>query len=247
MYILVACKIVSDDQDARVTSERTLDFSKAHQIVSEYDLNALEAAVRLAEANPGSCVKVISAGPKSADDSKLKKTILAHGADELFLVADDALADADSHVTALELAGLTRTAGDYDIIVVGDGSADVYARQTGAQLASVLGIPYVSGIVEMAADSKTLRVRRVVGDKVEQLFVPCPCVVSIASSAAVPRIPGMKDILGAGKKPMNVSIASVGATPTVVTVEVKAPEEADRKRQIFEDINDFAAAVKAAL
>ena len=50
MNIAVAVKVVPDDQDIAVAADRTLDYSKAHQVVSEYDLNAIEAAALLADA-----------------------------------------------------------------------------------------------------------------------------------------------------------------------------------------------------
>ena len=111
MNILVACKIVPDDQDVKTGSDGSLDFSRAHQVVSTYDLNAIEAAALLAEANPGSTVKAISVGSAKADDSKTKKNILARGVDELFLVADDAVAGLDAFGTAAELACLAGLRG----------------------------------------------------------------------------------------------------------------------------------------
>jgi electron transfer flavoprotein beta subunit len=69
---------------------------------------------------------------------------------------------------------------------------------------------------------------------------------------ALPRIPGMKEILKAGKKPMNVTGASDIAAPAVATIEVKAPEAAERKLDVKKASDDgaieaFAAALKAAL
>lgn len=49
MNIAVLVKVVPDDQDIQVRADRTLDLSKAKPKVSEYDLNAIEAAVQLAE------------------------------------------------------------------------------------------------------------------------------------------------------------------------------------------------------
>ena len=48
MQVVAAIKIVPDDQDIQVAADRSLDFSKARPVVSEYDLNALEAAAQLA-------------------------------------------------------------------------------------------------------------------------------------------------------------------------------------------------------
>lgn len=45
MNIAVAVKVVPDDQDIAVAADRTLDYSKAHQVVSEYDLKDRKSVV----------------------------------------------------------------------------------------------------------------------------------------------------------------------------------------------------------
>ena len=54
MNIVAAFKVVPDDQDIQVSADGTLDYSKAKNTVSAYDLNAIEAAAQLAAANEGS-------------------------------------------------------------------------------------------------------------------------------------------------------------------------------------------------
>ena len=56
MNIIVPIKVLADDQDIVVAADRSLDDSKAHRIVSTYDLNAIEAAVQLASAHEDSKV-----------------------------------------------------------------------------------------------------------------------------------------------------------------------------------------------
>jgi electron transfer flavoprotein beta subunit len=186
-------------------------------------------------------------GPKKADDSKTKKNILARGVDELFLAADDALDGLDAFATAAELAKLAAKAGDWDVIVTGDGSADLYAKQTGVQLAAKLGVPFVSGVVSAEAADGKLVAKRLLESEEETVEVPLPAVVSVAPEFAEPRIAGMKDILAAGKKPMNVEGAEGAPAKAVEEVSVKAPAEVDRKKEMFDDVDAFAAAVKAAL
>ena len=246
MNILVACKIIPDDQDIQVAGDGSLDFSKAHATISEYDLNAIEFAAQLGEAT-GSTVKAISVGGASADDSKVKKNVLARGVDELFLTADDATADLDSAATAAELAKLAAAAGGYDLIVVGTGSADLYAKQVGVHLAAKLDVPYVSGVTKGAIEGSNFACTRVLESVAENVDVPLPCVVSVLPDAALPRIAGMKDILAAGKKPMNVSAAEGVAAPAVSTVSLAAPAQVDRKCEVFDDVDAFVAAVKAAV
>ena len=115
MKIVVSFKVVSDDQDIQVSGDGSLDFSKAHKIVSAYDLNAMEAAAQLAAANEGASVVGVTVGDAKIDDSKLKKNVLARGVDELFMTADDACADMDAHATAAALADLLGKVGEYDL------------------------------------------------------------------------------------------------------------------------------------
>ena len=252
MKIVVSFKVVPDDQDIQVSGDGSLDFSKAHKIVSAYDLNAMEAAAQLAAANEGASVVGVTVGDAKIDDSKLKKNVLARGVDELFMTADDACADMDAHATAAALAELVAKVGDYDLILCGDGSADNYAQQVDVQLAAKLGLPVVNGATKIEAGDGFVTVERTLEDVVETVEVPLPAVVSVTPDAALPRIPGMKDILAAGKKPMNVVAADGTYANAIEIVDCKAPEQADRKLEIIDASEDgaiekFAAAIKAAL
>ena len=55
-----------------------------------------------------------------------------------------------------------------------------------------------------------------------------------------------KDLVDAICETFGVS-ADAPAAAAVETVAVKAPEQADRACKVFEDVNEFVAAVKAAL
>ena len=252
MKIVVSFKVVPDDQDIQVSGDGSLDFSKAHKIVSTYDLNAVEAAAQLAAANEGSSVVGVTVGDAKIDDSKLKKGILARGMDELFMTADDACADMDAHATATALSELIAKVGDYDLILCGDGSADNYAQQVDVQLAAKLGLPVVNGATKIEAGDGFVTVERTLEDVVETVEVPLPAVVSVTPDIALPRIPGMKDILAAGKKPSSVNAASDVEAAVVDVVETKAPQQAERKMEMLDasvdgDLEKFAAALKAAL
>lgn len=252
MKIVVSFKVVPDDQDIQVAGDGSLDFGKAHQIVSTYDLNAIEAAAQLAAANDGSEVIGVTVGSAKIDDSKMKKNVLARGVNELYMTADDACADLDAIATAGALADLIAKVGEYDLILCGDGSADNYAQQVDVQLASKLGLPVVNGATKIEAGDGVVTVERTLEDVVETVEVPLPAVISVTPDIALPRIPGMKDILAAGKKPMNVAGAEGAYASALEVVDCKAPEQADRKLEILDAsadgaIEQFAAAIKAAL
>ncbi len=250
MRILAAVKIVPDDQDITTAADGSLDFSKARPVVSEYDLNVIEAAAQLAEATDSS-LATVSVGPASIDDSKLKKNVLARGVDELFFITNDAYDEIDARATAQLLADFT-TGDSYDLIMVGDGSADLYAKQVGVQLADKLGLPYVCGAVTCEVSGSTLTCKRMLENEMETVEVSLPAVISVLPDAATPRICGMKDILAAGKKPMNVTASDTAPSEAIEVISCKAPKQVERKCEILdasdEDaINTFAAAIKAAL
>lgn len=251
MKIIVACKVVPDDQDIQVQSDGSLDMSKAHQVVSTYDLNAIEAAAQLASEQDGSQVIAVSVGASAIDESKLKKNILARGVDELHMIADDSCDGLDAHASAEALSELIGKIGDYSLVICGDGSADNFAQQVDIQLACALGLPVVNGVTKITVHGGVVQVERSLEDDIETLEVDLPAVISVAPDIALPRIPGMKDILAAGKKPMEVSGAANSYANTIEVIGCKAPEQADRKLEIMEASEDgaiekFAQAIKAA-
>ena len=252
MNIVAAFKVVPDDQDIQVSADGTLDYSKAKNTVSAYDLNAIEAAAQLAATNEGSNVVAVTVGGADIDDSKLKKNVLARGVDELYMTADDACKGLDARATAVALAELVSKVGDFDVVLCGDGSADNYAQQVDVQLAAKLGLPVVTAATKITAKDGALEVERTLEDVVEVVEVPLPAVVSVAPDIALPRIPGMKDILAAGKKPMGVAGADGAYESALEVLSCKAPEQAERKLEVMDASEDgaiekFAAALKAAL
>ena len=252
MNIVAAFKVVPDDQDIQVSADGTLDYSKAKNTVSAYDLNAIEAAAQLAAANEGSNVVAVTVGGADIDDSKLKKNVLARGVDELYMTADDACKGLDARATAVALAELVSKVGDFDVVLCGDGSADNYAQQVDVQLADALDLPVVTAVSAVSVEGAVATCDRMLETQLQTVQVDLPAVISVVPDIALPRIPGMKDILAAGKKPMNVAGADGAYESSIEVASCLAPKQADRKREILEAsadgaIEQFAAALKAAL
>lgn len=235
---IVACyKIVPDEQDIIVRPDRTLSWDKAEWKIGQYDLCAVEAGMQLSEATGGK-LSALSAGTQQLDNSKLKKGILSRGPHDLFLIADDALANADAYQTANALAGAIKKIGDVDLVLCGEGSSDLYTQQVGIQLGELLNYPVINAISKISVQDSKLLVERSLEDEVELLQVPLPAVVSVTTDINLPRIPGMKEILAAGKKPMtqwtlsDLDIANKDKATRIVST--LAPEQAERKKVIVE-------------
>jgi len=256
MHIVACFKVVPDDQDITINSDDTLNYSKARPIVSTYDLNAIEGAAQFVSCScSGSDLSALTVGASEIDDSKMKKNVLSRGPEALYMVADDSLAAADAYQTARALAAALAKIGPFDLVVCGDGSADVYAQQVGIQLGEMLGLPNVNAVRSLALEGDVLVVERGLEDEVETLALTLPAVISVTSDVALPRICSMKEILAAGKKPVTIwgtaDLAIEVPAATLEVKDIKAPKPAPRKKEMFDDsdagIADFAKSISQVL
>jgi electron transfer flavoprotein beta subunit len=255
MNIVVSLKVVPDDQDLQTGSDGTLDTSKAKPVVSSFDLNALEVAALLAASRPDNKLVALTAGSAYLDDSKLKKNILSRGPEELYCVIDDKLTDADTHVTAHVLAAALKKIENLDLVICGDGSADVYAQQVGIQLGEILGIPTINAVSHISFEGNNVVVERTLETVKEIVELPLPAVVNVTSDSATPRVCGMKEILAAGKKPIttwSLGDLDCSVSESVETAATYVPKSADRKLEIYDvaidgDLKKFIRAIAAEL
>lgn len=221
MLNIIACyKWVPDEQDIKINpGSLALDFSRTKNKISEYDRNAVEEAVTLVKNNGGS-VTAMTFGTAEAKQSL--KDVLSRGADKAVWVNDEAATGADAYVTANVLAAAVSKSGEFDIILCGEGAADTYAQQVGPRLAAVLGIPAVTYATKIEIDGRKAVVTRKVGDCTETATVSFPILVSVRPEINKPRIPGLKDVLGAAKKPVTeYKLADLGLAADDVTPRSK--------------------------
>lgn len=238
MKIITCYKCVPDEQDIAVNNaDGSLDFSKADAKISQYDLNAIEAACQLKQQAAEAQVTALSVGGKALTNAKGRKDVLSRGPDELIVVIDDQFEQALPQQTASVLAAAAQKAG-FDLILCGDGSSDLYAQQVGLLVGEILNIPAVNGvskIISLTAD--TLTVERELEDETETLSIPLPAVVAVSTDINSPQIPSMKAILGAAKKPVQVwSAADIGFNAEAAWSEqqVAAPKQRERQRIVIE-------------
>lgn len=255
MKIVTCFKVVPEEQDIEVTSEGQLSFARAKAAISSYDLNAIEAGAQLAE-NGGHELIGLSIGNAAIHDSKLKKGALSRGLDSLFMAADEKLNQMDTHQTAVLLKKAIEKMGGADLILCGEGSSDLYAQQVGIQLGALLDMNVVNSVSKITEENGCLLVERSLEEEIEILEVPLPAVLSVTSFINLPRIPGMKNILAAGKKPSTVWSAEdiIPEVPaaTISVLEVKAPEQTERLQNIIEgdaddQIQEFIEKISAVI
>ena len=97
MKIITCYKCVPDEQDIAVNNaDGSLDFSKADAKISQYDLNAIEAACQLKQQAAEAQVTALSVGGKALTNAKGRKDVLSRGITfRIFLITRSS--DASSH------------------------------------------------------------------------------------------------------------------------------------------------------
>ena len=244
MRIVVAYKWTCDPEEATVGADGTVDWSRAKPGLSAYDPVAIELARQFADATGAELIGV-TVGGKGVGTPIAAKAALGRGLDRVVIVEDASLAGAGPSELAAVLAEVIRQIGDVDLVLTGDSSVDVAAKMVPTVLAGTLGWPAVAEVTSISGQAGELRVERAIPGGVQVLKVRGPAVLAAAADAAVPRIPGMKDLLAAAKKPaehVELAALTVPARAAVMTVTGwSRPERKARKGQLI-DASDPAQA-----
>ncbi|EAM8934780.1 electron transfer flavoprotein FixA [Salmonella enterica] len=238
MKILTCYKCVPDEQDIVINNEDgSLDIRKADAKISQYDLNAIEAACQLKQQAGDAVVTAMSVGGQALTNAKGRKDVLSRGPDDLIVVIDELFEQSLPQQTAAALAAAAQKAG-FDLIICGDGSSDLYAQQVSLLLGETLHIPAINGVRNILSLSEdALIVERELEDEIETLHIPLPAVVAVSTDINSPQIPSMKAILGAAKKPVQVwSAEDIGfsAAADYSSQRVAAPKQRERQRIVIQ-------------
>jgi electron transfer flavoprotein beta subunit len=183
-------------------------------IMNPYDeWYALVRALELTEANGGS-VTIVNVGP-AANDAVIKKGLAIGAKDAVRIDAEPTSA----LFVAKQIAAYAKSES-YDIIFTGKESIDYNGSLVGGMIAELLNLPYVSyaSSLELAANTATLNREIEGGTEVVQLDTPF--VVSAAKGMAEQRIPNMRGIMMAKKKPLKV-VTAAAAQDNEKVVEFK--------------------------
>lgn len=186
LNIIVLAKQVPDTRNVgkdAMKEDGTINRAALPAIFNPEDLNALEQALRLKDANPGSTITLLTMGLPRA--SEIIREAIYRGADTGIVITDRALGGADTLATSYSLAQAVKKFGNYDIILGGRQAIDGDTAQVGPQIAEKLGLPqvtYAEEILELK-DGHVV-VKRRLESGVETVKAPLPCVVTVNGSAA---------------------------------------------------------------
>ncbi|MEK6986394.1 MAG: electron transfer flavoprotein subunit beta/FixA family protein [Candidatus Thermoplasmatota archaeon] len=214
--------------------------------VSDFDKNAIEAAVKLKE--KGQATKItaytFNGGPNAMN---LIKEPLAMGCDEAVVLTGP---ETDGIGIARVLAEAVKKDGA-DLVLAGELSIDRVAGEVGPRVAALLGMPsLVASLGDLAVANGKLTATRD-GDPAETVEVALPCAATFNDAANKPRLPALMQILSAGKKPirqvksLDLGIADATLARRMAMTGNKAPKQ-ERKNILFTG-TDAAEQLAAAL
>ncbi|MDE5941002.1 MAG: electron transfer flavoprotein subunit beta/FixA family protein [Muribaculaceae bacterium] len=185
LNIVVLAKQVPDTRNVgkdAMKEDGTINRAALPAIFNPEDLNALEQALRLKDANPGSTVTILTMGlPRAAE---VIREAMFRGADTGIVLTDRVLGGADTLATSYSLAQAIKKMGKVDIVLCGRQAIDGDTAQVGPQVAEKLGLPqvtYAEDIISIA-DGKATILRRIESG-VETVKAPMPLVVTVNGSA----------------------------------------------------------------
>lgn len=234
MNIIVCYKLIPDSEDITIKPDGSISTDQAEWVISEYDLLAVEAGLQLIEKHGGKLI-ALSVGGENLQNSKSKKDILSRGPDELTLVIDSVLDYGDTHLTAQTITAAIKKIGEYDLVLFGEGSGDLYFQQVGLQVGELLGITTLNGISSIEVEDRQATIERSLENEIDALSITLPAALTVTTDINKPRLPTMKEILKAGKKPITEwSLVDLPLPselkPAVDITSIKAPKMVDRKR-----------------
>lgn len=231
---LLVCVSKTPDTTTKISftaNNSELDTNGVQYIMNPYDeWYALVRALELQEAQGGT-VTILNVGPPD-NDSVIRKG-LAIGADEAVRINAEPKSSLN---VAKQIAEYARAQG-FDIIFFGKETIDYNGSEVGSMVAEMLDLPFVSYASHMDVSGNTATIQRDIEGGVETVEVDTPFVLSAAKGLAEQRIPNMKGIMMAKRKPLNV-VEPVAFADPVSAVQYELPPAKGQVKLIDPDNMD---------
>jgi len=229
-----------------VTADGAVSWGDAATVVNPWDEYSLEEAIKRAKESKGKAT-VIAIGPEMHNDAL--KHSLAMGVNDAARVWEDDIQVTDSLQWSTLAAGAVQKLGDVDLVIFGKESVDVGTDQHTYQTARKLGwtmLSYVSSILEIDADAKTIKVEKVYEGGKQVVTASLPAVVSVMKGINEPRYPSFIGIRKASKAKIPVwDSAELGVTLPDAVTELVAYENPPAREITTEMIDGESVEAKA--
>jgi electron transfer flavoprotein beta subunit len=237
MRILVCVKRVplTGGKMVLTADEQALETRHLGFTISPHEECGVEEAVRVVEAQGGE-VTVLTLGPPEAEEQI--RECLAIGADRGILLVTDG-EEWDAQATAGAIAA---QAGDFDLIVFGNESADSGGFQVGIRVAQALGRPVATGLKGLAVEDGAVRCEQEVAGGRDIYRLSLPAVVTVLEGINLPRYPSVPAKLRARQKPIE-TVAVERPAPQLERLRLLVPEGQGKQAEILGEGPGAAPAV----
>ncbi len=188
-------KIKFTDNDTK------FDTTDIKYIIGPYEELALTRLLDLRDAGTDMHITTVTVGTQETEPTIRKA--LAMGADDAVRVNAEA---SDNLFIAKQIAEVFKN-GDYDIIITGKESIDYNGGQLEGMIAEFLNLPSVSGASKFDIEGDKILLEQEIEGGTLKLEASFPFVVSAGKGFCPepePRIPNMRGIMTARKKPLQV-------------------------------------------
>jgi electron transfer flavoprotein beta subunit len=248
MHTVVCIKQVPDSAQIRVHPvTNTIMRQGVPTIINPYDLFAIEAALKLRDAQGGT-ITILTMGPPMAEDSL--RRALSFGPDRAVLLTDRAFAGSDTLATSFALSQAVKkigeTFGPVDVVFTGKQTIDGDTAQVGPGIARRLGLnqlTYVAAIREANVEENTITVERRAEGGVQVLSTKLPCLITMLEGTNELRRGSIDVALRAARADVitwNAAAAGITETlkcglkgsPTVVKRVFAPPPRSEKAHQI---------------
>ena len=220
MKILVCISHVPDTTSKInfTDNNATFDPTGVQFVINPYDEFALTRAMWFKEKQAAS-VTVINVGNASTEPT-LRKS-LAIGADEAIRVNAEAT---DGFFVAKQIAEVAKN-GNYDLILAGKESIDYNGGMVPGMIASILDYDVVTACIGLEIDGSSATIIREIDGGKETLSGSLPLVIGGQKGLVEEkdlRIPNMRGIMTARKKPLTV-VESIAFQNTTTSTNFEKP------------------------
>jgi electron transfer flavoprotein beta subunit len=210
---------------------KSIDENGVKFVPNPYDEFAVEEALKLKEAAGSGETVVYSLGTDAAQETI--RTALAIGMDRGVLLQSPGSPDGFEVAKALaaELKG-----GGYDLILFGKMAVDDYNHQVGVMVAELLERPCISAVAHLKIDGTSVEAEREIEGGIEVSTCTLPAVLTCDKGLNTPRLPSLKGIMAAKKKPLEVKPVTLGPG-TLTTISLVPPAERKAGKIVGEGVD----------
>ena len=200
MKILVCIKQVHDPETIFRVDESTESVGPEGQVkywMNHADEFAVEEAILIKEAHPGTVVDVLTVGPDRT--AQVLERAVGMGADNGVHI----LAPGEGYISPLTIASwIASYAADreYDLILTGVMAEDHMHGQVGPLLAELLSLPCATSVIfeDVRAEHGIVHVEREIeGGRRDVLELDLPALLTIQTGINKPRYPSLSNLLRA--------------------------------------------------